>query len=526
MSNMDGAGGKGDLKGYIESASSVFGVADPQRSALWNARLSMHVKDLAAVARADIAHGVEPIGLPAAAQSVASEPGSVATQTCGLLQLAQNVRAGAADPVARVEKFLEVIAAYENLKAFMHVDAHGALRKASELRSRRAAGAALGPLAGTVVAVKDCFAVRGMPLAIGTRAVPTRTPDHTAAVVQRLQDSDAIVIGTTTMHELAYGATTDNAHFGRVGHPQDPARVAGGSSGGSAVAVAAGMADIALGSDAAGSVRMPAALCGVVGFKPSYDALPRDGVEPLSWTLDHVGLFASSVGDTALLFELMANMPAGALLASEATRPASGIRLFRPRNYFCDVIDPGVLAAFECAMEKLQVAGFGIEDGIIEGLELAPATQFATLCSEAAEVQLDRALTNPDNLGEEVRVRLETGQFLRAVDYIKAQRLRRSLRTALSAPLESTAEVLVTPTVITGACKPTATLDFNGAQLPIHPALTRCTLPFNLTGMPAISIPCGFDAQGFPVGLQIVGRFGHDAMMLRIAKAMETALKA
>jgi Asp-tRNA(Asn)/Glu-tRNA(Gln) amidotransferase A subunit family amidase len=245
----------------------------------------------------------------------------------------------------------------------------------------------------------------------------------------------------------------------------------------------------------------------------------------LSWTLDHVGLFASSVGDTALLVELMANLPAGSLLGGTAPLAPSEIRLFRPRNYFCDVIDPSVLAAFECALEKLQSAGFGMIVGAIEGLELAPAIQFATLCSEATEVQLDRALMDPDNLGHEVRVRLEAGQFVRAVDYIKAQRLRRSLRAALSAPLESLAEVLVTPTVITGACKPAATLAFGTAQLPIHPALTRCTLPFNLTGMPAITIPCGFDAQGFPVGLQIVGRFGQDAATLRVAKALESALQ-
>lgn len=517
--------GSAALKGYIDSASSVFGVAHPERSSLWSERLSMHVDDFAAIARAKVAHDVEPLALPAPSPGVASAPAPSAAQACGLSRLAQDVASGAADPVERVENFLAAIAAQEELKAFMHIDADGALRKAAELRSRRAAGAALGPLAGTVVAVKDCFAVRGMPLAIGTRAIPTRIPDHTASVVQRLQDADAIIIGTTTMHELAYGATTDNAHFGRVGHPQDPARVAGGSSGGSAVAVAAGMADIALGSDAAGSVRMPAALCGVVGFKPSYEVLPRDGVAPLSWTLDHVGLFASSVSDTALLVELMANMPAGSLLTSAAGPQRRDIRLFRPRNYFCDVIDPGVLAAFERALDKLQSAGFGIKDGEIAGLELAPAMQFATLCAEAAEVQLDRALMMPDNLGQEVRVRLEAGQFVRAVDYIKAQRLRRSLRAALSAPLESSAHVLVTPTVITGACKPAPTLAFGDAQLPIHPALTRCTLPFNLTGMPAISIPCGVDAQGFPVGLQIVGGFGQDAMTLRIAEAVEAALK-
>lgn len=522
MSN-EGNGGAA-VKGYVDAASALFRVEHPERSALWAERLTMHVNDLAAVARAEVPRDVEPLGLPQAADPAPAAPPAVPARAGGLSLLAQDVASGATDPVARVEKFLGAIEQRRELNAFMHVDAEGARRQAAELRDRRTAGTALGPLAGAVVAVKDCFAVREMPLTAGTRAVPAQVPDHTAPVVQRLQDAGAIVIGMTTMHELAYGATTDNPHFGRVGHPQDPGRVSGGSSGGSAVAVAAGMADIALGSDAAGSVRMPAALCGVVGFKPSYGVLPLEGVAPLSWTLDHVGVFASSVADAALMVELMAGRPAGALRGGSAAVPTGGIRLFRPRNYFCDVIDPAVLAVFERALDKLQSSGFSVQDGVIDGLELAPAMQVATLSAEAAEVQLDRALSNPDQVGHEVRVRLEAGQFVRAVDYIKAQRLRRNLRAALSAPLASGAHVLVTPTVITGAPPAAATVVVGGSHLPIHPALTRCTLPFNLTGLPAISLPCGADAQGFPIGLQIVGAFGQDAMTLAIAEAAEAVL--
>lgn len=525
MSNPDAKGGAA-LKDYIDAASAVFGVANPGRSALWSERLGMHVGDLAAVARAPVAPEIEPLGLPAApARALPAETPQEAA-TGGLRSLAREVAAGAVDPAARVEACLAAIAAQEHLKAFVHVDPEGARRQAAALHERRAAGEALGPLAGTVMAVKDCFEVRGLPLAVGTRAVPTRVPAQSAPVVQRLQDAGAIVIGMTTMHELAYGATTDNPHFGRTGHPKDPARVTGGSSGGSAVALAAGMADFALGSDAAGSVRMPAALCGVVGFKPSHGLLPVEGVAPLSWSLDHVGLFASSVADAALLTELMAGVPAGALLGLADAPAAREVRLFRPRNYFFDHVTPGVLQAFERALDRLASAGFGLDGGAIDGLELAPAMQFTTLSAEAAEVQLDRALATPQALGDEVRVRLEAGQFVRAVDYIKAQRLRRSLRAALSAPLASAHHVLVTPTVITGACKPTPKVEIGGAQLPIHPALTRCTLPFNLTGMPAISIPCGSDAEGFPVGLQLVGRFGQDAGLLRVAQAAEAVLRS
>ena len=525
MSNASESAGDA-LKNYIEAASSVFGVANAGRTELWRQRLAMNVRELNAVAGAPASHALEPLGMPPAPASLEAQGESPALEQGELARVAQDVASGACDPVERVEQYLEKIATQSRLKAFTHVDTENALRAAAELRSRRSAGRPLGPLAGTVMAVKDCFAIRGVPMTEGSRAIPHHVPDHTAPVIQRLQDAGALFIGMTNMHELAYGTTSDNPYAGRVGHPRDPARIAGGSSGGSAVAVAARMADFAIGGDAGGSVRMPAALCGVVGFKPSFDLLPRQGLAPLSWTLDNVGVFASCVADAALLVEVMANATPGTLLARADVPRAREIRLFCPQNYFFDWIDPGVRAAFEHALARLREAGFTVESGVVEELELAAATQFTTLSAEAAEVHLGRTLTNADDLDPEVRVRMEAGQFIRAVDYIKAQRLRRSLRDALSAPLASPASVLVTPTVLTGACKPAPTLAIGGAQLPIHPALTRLVLPFNLTGMPAISIPCGVDREGFPVGLQIAGRFGDDARTLRVARAVEAALGA
>ena len=525
MSNANGVAGDA-LKAYIEGASSVFGVANAERTELWRQRLAINVRELNAVARAEVGHEVEPLGVPVAPASLRSPSKLSSLEQGELARAAHEVATGASDPVSRVERYVEKIAAQSALKAFTHVAIEGALREAVELRSRRAAGGVLGPLAGTVMAVKDCFAIRGVPMTEGSRAIPHQIPDHTAPVIQRLQDAGAIFIGMTNMHELAYGTTSDNPYAGRVGHPQDPGRIAGGSSGGSAVAVAAGMADFAVGGDAGGSVRMPAALCGVVGFKPSFDLLPREGLAPLTWTLDTVGVFASSVTDAALLVEVMANASPGSLMARQDVPAPTDIHLFCPQNYFFEWIDPGVRSAFEQALSKLRDTGFTVKAGVIKELELAAATQFTTLSAEAAEVHQGRTVTNAEDLDPEVRVRMETGQFIRAVDYIKAQRLRRSLRTALSAPLTSSASVLVTPTVMTGACKPAPTLSIGGSELPIHPALTRLVLPFNLTGMPAISIPCGFDREGFPVGLQIAGRFGDDAATLRVARAVEAALGA
>jgi Asp-tRNA(Asn)/Glu-tRNA(Gln) amidotransferase A subunit family amidase len=512
------------IDAYIGATSALFQIADPERGAQWAQRLSMSLPDLASVGRAVCDHDAAPLGLPAAAANAA--PSQAQRDALNMSDLAQGVVAGLNDPVARVEQCLAAIDAHRNLNAFNYVDRDGALRQATALCARRDAGQQLGPLAGAILAVKDCFEVAALPMSSGTRALPIKHPTASAPAVQRLQEADAIVIGMTNMHELAYGATSDNPHFGRVGHPMDASRIAGGSSGGSAVAVATGMADIALGTDSAGSVRMPAALCGLVGFKPSFGAVSNDGMLPLAWSLDHVGMLTTSVRDAASMFDLMAGLPFGVSLADPAAARPDEIRLFRPQNYFFDFIDPGVAAAFERALAQLEAAGFPIRHGVIEGLEIAPALQFTTLCAEASQIHLDRALAMPEGLGEEVRVRLESGQFIRAVDYIKAQRLRRCLLTSLSAPLESLADVMITPTVLTGACAPASVLEFNGKRVPIHMALTRCTLPFNLTGMPAISIPCGQDAQGFPVGLQIVGRVGQDAATLRAAAAIEAVLKA
>jgi aspartyl-tRNA(Asn)/glutamyl-tRNA(Gln) amidotransferase subunit A len=508
---------------YIDATSALFDIADPERGAHWAERLSMYLPDFATLARTACAHDAAPLGLPVAAAAVPPPPELAPRAMSGL---AQDVASGLLDPVVRVEQALAAIDARADLNAFNYVDRDGALRQARVLSARRTAGQPLGPLAGVIVAVKDCFDVAAMPVSAGTRALPVGMPSASAPAVQRLQDADAIVIGMTNMHELAYGATSDNPHFGRVGHTMDAGRIAGGSSGGSAVAVATGMADIALGTDSAGSVRMPAALCGLVGFKPSYGAVPGDGMLPLAWSLDHVGMLTTSVRDAASMFDLMAGHPFGASLADPATARPDAIRLFRPQNYFFDFIDPGVALAFERALAVLEAAGFPIRHGGIEGLEIAPALQLTTLCAEASQIHLDRALTMPEGLGDEVRTRLESGQFIRAVDYIKAQRLRRCLLTSLSAPLESLADVIITPTVLTGACAPAAALDFDGKRIPTHMALTRCTLPFNLTGMPAISVPCGQDAQGFPVGLQIVGRVGQDAATLRAAAAIEAVLNA
>jgi Asp-tRNA(Asn)/Glu-tRNA(Gln) amidotransferase A subunit family amidase len=503
-------------------------VPTPERAPLWAERVRISLADVERLAAAACPLASEPIGLPKATpprtNATVSPTESVpsAGPAAGpLAALVAGVTAGRIDPVARVQSALAAIAANETLNAFRHVDAQRALAHAHALRQRAGRGERLGRLAGVLVAVKDCFHVAGLPSTCGTRSVPVEVPERSAPCVERLLQEDAIVVGMTTMHELAYGATTDNPHFGPVRHPMDPARLPGGSSGGSAVAVACGMADVSLGTDTAGSVRMPAAICGISGFKPTYGVVPTSGVLPLAWSLDHVGTFGTSASDHALLTEVMGGLPAGSLAADvPATVGATVIS-----NYVLDFVDPEVKVLYLAALQRLRAGGVLLDEQVIDGLELAPTLQYFTIAAEAAQVHADRALRRPEGLGEEVRVRLESGQFVRAVDYLKAQRLRTVLHDALMAPLHAGSHVLVTPAVVIAAPLPAATVAVNGEHRPIHPTLTRCTLPFNLTGMPAIAIPCGRTSAGMPVGIQLAAARGDDARLLAIAVRCEELLE-
>lgn len=500
------------------AAANLFDLAHPERAPSWAERIRLSLADVERLVAAQCPREAEPIGLPAAVLPAA---GVQADAVRGpLAELVAGVRAGRIDPEVRVRAALDAIASHASLNAFRHVDAEGALARARQLRERAARGESVGRLAGVVVAVKDCFYVAGHPSTCGTLAFPVEQPAESTVCVQRLLDEDAIVIGMTTMHELAYGGTTDNPHFGRVKHPVDPERLPGGSSGGSAVAVACGMADVALGTDTAGSVRMPAAICGISGFKPTYGVVPTAGMLPLAWSLDHVGTLGTSASDHILLTEVMGGLQAGSL----ACQAPSSLRVTAITNYVLDLVDEEVRAIYVGVLDRLRAVGVQLDEQDIHGLELAPTLQYFTVAAEAAQVHADRALLGPEGLGEEVRVRLESGQLVRAVDYIKAQRMRSVLLEALAAPLRAGSDVLVTPAVAIPAPLPGATVKVGVQNLSIHPTLTRCTLPFNLTGMPAIAIPCGRTRAGLPVGIQLAGLRGEDAKLLAVAQQVERIL--
>jgi len=377
-----------------------------------------------------------------------------------------------------------------------------------------------GFLGGAAVAIKDLMSVQGWPLTGGGKAMGMMRPAADAEVVARIRRAGGAIVALTNLHEFAYGITSDNPHFGRVVNPAAPDRIPGGSSGGSAAAVAAGIVRHAVGTDTAGSIRIPAACCGIVGFKPGYDALPRDGVLDLAASLDHVGPMTRTVDECAELFAAMLGLDA----VPAWVRPdLAGTRVGLLDGYFADPLDDEVRAALDEAARALAADGAQVARTRVEGIELAAAVQLQTIAPEATAVHLDRLRTAGAAFGDDVRIRLETGLFLPGAWYAKAQRMRTRLVHAIESAFGE-ARVLLCPTLRAPAPRLGSTrVEIGGRRLALHAAVTNLTMPFNLSGLPAISVPWSATRDGVPVSLQLVGRRGADWEVLAFARRLEAA---
>jgi len=377
-----------------------------------------------------------------------------------------------------------------------------------------------GILAGVPIAVKDLMLVKGMPITAGSHAMDAQVAPRDAEIVARLRRAGAVVIGLANLHEFAYGITSDNPRFGRVVNPAAPSRIPGGSSGGSAAAIAAGIVPLAVGTDTAGSIRVPAACCGIAGFKPSYDALPRDGILDLAFSLDHVGPMGRNVDDCAAMFAAMLDLPA---VPKWTRRDLGGVKVARLGGYFEDPLDVEVRVALDAATAAAASDGAQVIARDIEGIELAAAIRLNTISAEATAYHAGRLEERPEGYGEDVRVRLEMGMFLPASWYVKAQRLRRVLADRIEALLRE-ADVLLIPTMRAPA-RPVGEMraKIGDRDYALHTAVTDFTGPFNLTGMPAISLPWSRSRDGVPIGLQVVGARGRDWDVLAIAQRLQGA---
>ncbi len=422
-----------------------------------------------------------------------------------------------------------------DLLAYITVLRDEALAAAGAAEREIARGRYRGPLHGIPIALKDLVLTRGLRTTCGSRILRDWVPNADATVAGRLADAGAILLGKLNLHEFAYGPTGVNPHYGTSRNPWDRHRIPGGSSSGSGVAVAAGLAAGALGTDTGGSVRIPAALCGIVGLKPTYGRVSRAGVIPLAWSLDHVGPMTRTVMDAALLLQVLAGRdpadPSTVAIPVPDYRSAMqgevrGLRLGVPKDLFFERLDPEVRAAVLAAARSLEGLGAIVEEIPLPKIHHAGPASFAIIASEAMAYHEPYLRTRSAEYGDDVRARLATGQFVLAHQYLKAQRARQVIRAEMDAALMRVDALLTPTTPIPAPRLEEREITVDGVTQDSRWWLIRCTRPINVTGHPALSVPCGVTASGLPIGLQLVGRFFDEATLLRIGHAFEAVSPA
>ncbi len=463
--------------------------------------------------------------------------------------IAADVRAGRRSAREVVEEHLARIADRDaDVHSFLHLDTDGALAAAQAVDDLVAGGEDPGPLAGVPVALKDNLCTRGVPTTCGSHILAGWRPPYTATAVRRLVERGAVVLGKTNLDEFAMGSSTENSAFGPTHNPHDLTRVPGGSSGGSAAAVAAGFATIALGTDTGGSIRQPAALCGVVGAKPTYGAVSRYGLIAFASSLDQIGPFATTVADAAVLLEAIAGPdPLDSTSWPEPFGPldvrpdVEGLRVGLIRELSSDGIAADVAARLAGAADALSHAGAKVDETSVPGVRYALSAYYLIAPAEASsnlarydgiryglrvsgdDVTATYGATREAGFGAEVKRRIMLGTYALSAGYYdayygQAQRARTLLIRDFAAAYEQF-DVLLTPTT------PTTAFELGAKTAdPLAMYLSDvCTIPSNLAGHPAISVPFGTGADGLPVGVQVMAPAFGEAVMFRVAAALEGA---
>ena len=439
-----------------------------------------------------------------------------------LVDLGRAIRAGETTSVAATERCLEVIRDRDpSINAFITVLAEAALDAARTADRELGSGRDRGPLHGVPISIKDILDMAGVPTTAASHVRREHVAASDATVVARLREAGAVFVGKTNLHEFALGTTNEESAYGPVHHPLDPSRSPGGSSGGSAASVLAGMACASVGTDTGGSIRIPSAACGLVGLKPRYRDVPTQGVVPLSASLDHVGPLCATVADAAAIFAVIADAPGGDDPAEAGA--ARGLRLGVPRRYFLDLLDDDVARAFDATCARLSAAGVVLEDVVIPHAGETPAAYLHIALTEAAAFHARTLESRPDDYTPTVRVRLEAGRYVLAEDYLRAQRCRHVLRTEVSAALEGRDGLLLPSLAVPATPLGAATVRVSGADEPVRNVTLRLTQLFNLTGHAAITVPCGATGGGLPIGAQLVGT--STASLLRLALSLEPHLR-
>ncbi|HUR35377.1 MAG TPA: amidase [Vicinamibacterales bacterium] len=435
---------------------------------------------------------------------------------------ARRLRARTVSSVELVEECLRRIDADNGrLNAFILVMDDEARRHATAADRELANGIDRGPLHGMPISVKDLFDIAGTVTTAGSRVRDGIVATRDAAAIANLKRAGAVIIGKTNLHEFAFGTTNEDSAFGLVRHPVDGSRSPGGSSGGSAVSVVAGMALATLGTDTGGSIRIPAAACGLVGLKPSYDELSTAGVVPLSRTADHVGPLTATVTDAwHMLHALRDRAP----LKPLASTPLSAVRLGIPRAYFCDLLDADVRGAFDQATDTLRRRGASISEVDIPHAPLIASIYLHIVFGDAAAYHAEALDAMPERYTPNVRLRLEMARYVAAEDYVRALDGRRTLKREVDAAMSGLDGMLLPTLPIVAPTLGATTVALAGRDEPVRNVMLRLTQLFNLTGHPAITLPCGVSPDGLSCGLQLVGWTGQTDTLLHLARSVELAL--
>ena len=404
------------------------------------------------------------------------------------------------------------------LNAFITVTEESARRRAQELDRELASGTDRGPLHGIPIAHKDLIWTKGVRTTSGSKLFRDHVPNADAPVVAKLHEAGAVMLGKTGLHELAYGVTSDNPHFGTIRNPRDPSRTPGGSSGGSAVAVAADMAYMATGTDTGGSIRIPASFCGTVGLKPTYGLIDRSRIQPLGLSLDHVGPLTRAVCDAGITLDILT----GGAHMRQAPASLRFIHIGLPENFYFTHVSAEVRDAVHNAARRAEQLGAHVSPLRVPDIDALNDVARVILLAEASALY-EPYRARREDFGADVLALLDQGRLVPATDYVNAQRIRKLLVAEFHALL-STVDCLLTPaTPTTAPLIGQKQVELDGETVDMRLATTRFVRGVNLLGFPALAMPCGESNEGLPIGLQLIGRPFEESLLLALGEDLEAA---
>jgi aspartyl-tRNA(Asn)/glutamyl-tRNA(Gln) amidotransferase subunit A len=450
--------------------------------------------------------------------------------------LSTAISSGDISPLDLIEATLERISRLNpELNAFITVLEKSARQDAKSAELLIKQGKYKGPLHGIPVCLKDLIYMKGVRSTSGSKILSDFVPDYDSTVVKKLKDAGAIIVGMNNTHEFACGITNINPHYGSSKNPWDISRMSGGSSGGSAVAVSAGMSPVSIGTDTSGSIRVPSSFCGLFGLKPTYGRVSKYGVQELAPSIDHIGPIARSAWDIAAVLQTISgydeldsstvDIPVpnyiNVLSEKQEIKRSDSFKVGIPVQFFFDIIDSKVMNVFDKFLDKLHACGISTEPVDVQKTDRIIDTWRAIRLGESAAVHKEWIESRRGDYGENVIVMLERGMEITAVEYINAHKMRKEIRTAFLKAMKEYDALLVPTTIISAPKLDQTMVNINEKNaMEVYQALSRLTTVFDITGLPAMNVPAGFieeEKKKLPIGVQLVGKPFNEEMLLRIS---------